>query len=81
MNRKKRILFCTEATSLNTGYAGYSREILSYLHSTNKYEIAELGAYAPRDARSEFPWTFFGNMPLDSDSDDSKKIYQSSTSN
>lgn len=81
MNRKKRILFCTEATSLNTGYAGYSREILSYLHSTNKYEIAELGAYAPRDAQSEFPWTFFGNMPLDSDSDDAKKIYQSSTSN
>ncbi len=29
--RKKRIIFCTEATFLNTGYSTYTREILNYL--------------------------------------------------
>jgi len=32
--RKKRILFCGEATYLNTGYATYLREIISRLYST-----------------------------------------------
>lgn len=63
--RKKRILFCSEATFLNTGYATYTREILNYLHSTDKYEIAELGAYAhSEDPRAkQVPWKFFGAMP------------------
>ena len=43
--RKKRILFCSEATFLNTGYATYTREILKYLHGTGKYEIAEMASY------------------------------------
>lgn len=59
--RKKRILFCSEATFLNTGYATYTREILRYLYGTGKYEIAELGAYAtPEDPRSnDIPWDFY----------------------
>lgn len=62
--RKKRILFCTEATFLNTGYATYSREILKYLYNTGKYEIAELAAYAQdNDYRSNAPWRFYGVMP------------------
>lgn len=62
--RKKRILFCTEATYLNTGYATYSREILNYLYSTNKYEIAEYAAYGhDNDPKSNAPWRFFGVIP------------------
>jgi len=59
--RKKKILFCSEATFLNTGYATYTREIMSYLNSTNKYELAELGCYAsPEDKRSlSIPWKFY----------------------
>lgn len=59
--RKKRILFCSEATYLNTGYATYTREILKYLSETNKYEIAELAAYGqPDDPRiSSIPWKFY----------------------
>lgn len=62
---KKKILFCSEATFLNTGYATYTREILNYLHSTNKYEIAELGSYAhSQDNRAKnIPWKFYGVMP------------------
>lgn len=60
--RKKRILFCSEATFLNTGYATYTREILNYLYSTQKYELAELASYGePNDPRAKnIPWTFFG---------------------
>tara|TARA_B110000211_G_C14093093_1_gene560571 strand:- start:8451 stop:10100 length:1650 start_codon:yes stop_codon:yes gene_type:complete len=63
--RKKRILFCTEATFLNTGYATYTREMLKYLHSTDKYELAELAAYGePNDVRAkDTPWKFYGVMP------------------
>ncbi len=63
--RKKKILFCSEATFLNTGYATYTREMLNYLQSTNKYELAELGAYAENnDPRAVgIPWKFYGATP------------------
>lgn len=63
--RKKRILFCSEATFLNTGYSTYAREILNYLHSTGKYELAELASYGERnDSRANgLPWKFYGVMP------------------
>lgn len=67
--RKKRILFCSEATFLNTGYATYTREILNYLNSTGKYELAELASYAHvNDPRaSEIPWKFYGVIPAPED--------------
>jgi len=63
--RKKRILFCSEATFLNTGYATYTREILRYLYATGKYDIAELASYGERnDPRaSQIPWQYYGVMP------------------
>lgn len=63
--RKKRILFCSEATFLNTGYATYTREILNYLHGTGKYEIAEMASYGQRnDPRAvNIPWKYYGVSP------------------
>ena len=63
--RKKRILFCSEATFLNTGYATYTREILNYLHGTGKYEIAEMSSYGQRnDPRAaNIPWQYYGVSP------------------
>ena len=61
--RKKRILFCSEATFLNTGYATYTREILNYLYGTNKYEIAEFASYGHAggdDRAKDIPWKFYG---------------------
>lgn len=78
--RKKRILFCSEATFLNTGYATYTREILKYLHGTGKYDIAELGAYAHTDderAKST-PWKFYGVMPHPSAPKEEHDKYNSS---
>ena len=53
--RKKRVLFCSEATYLNTGYATYAREVLSRLHASGKYEIAEFASYGKDgDPRNNF---------------------------
>ena len=66
---KKKILFCSEASYLNTGYATYSREILRRLHASGKYEIAEFASYGkdgdPRIA--SIPWRFYPNTPADDD--------------
>jgi glycosyltransferase involved in cell wall biosynthesis len=63
--RKPRILFCSEATFLHTGYATYTREILKYLYSTEKYEIAELASYGEVDdpRAKDIPWKFYGVSP------------------
>lgn len=81
--RKKRILFCSEATFLNTGYATYTREILNYLHSTGKYELAELASYGERnDPRSKgIPWKFYGVAPPSNASEEEKRKYASVPTN
>jgi len=63
--KKPKILFCSEATFLNTGYAIYAREVLKYLHSTGKYELAELACYGEKnDPRGlSLPWKYYGVSP------------------
>ena len=63
--RPLRILFCTEATYLKTGYATYYREVISRLFSTGKYSIAELASYGDENSQEakSVPWLFFGNLP------------------
>jgi glycosyltransferase involved in cell wall biosynthesis len=81
--RKKRILFCSEATFLNTGYATYTREILNYLNSTNKYIIAELAAYGtPEDPRaSQIPWKYYpAALPNDA-SEEERRHFSSQPTN
>ena len=80
---KKRILFCTEATFLNTGYSTYTREILNYLMSTNKYELAEMAAYGTdNDPRAkDIPWKFYGVMPPENASKEEKDKYNSVPTN
>jgi len=81
--RKKRVLFCSEATFLNTGYSTYTREILNYLYSTNKYELAELASYGEQgDPRaSNIPWKFYGVIPNNNASKEEKEAYHSSPTN
>lgn len=68
---RSKILFNTEATFLGTGYGVYGHQVLTRLHNTGKYEIAELGSFSQSDdARiSQIPWKFFpverGDNPLD----------------
>ncbi len=73
MTRKPRILWLGEATYLNTGYGVYGNEVLSRLHTTGKYEIAEVGVYghfADKRANS-IPWTYYGCLP-DTQADNAK---------
>lgn len=81
--RKKRILFCSEATFLNTGYATYTREVLNYLHSTGKYELAEMASYGERnDPRARgIPWGFYGVSPPKDASEEEKQKYMSMATN
>lgn len=65
--RKPRILMVNESSFLHTGYAVYGNEVLSRLHNTGKYEVAELGCYGKRDDPRAFtmPWKHFFNIPED----------------
>jgi len=62
---KKKILFLGEASPLMTGFATYWREVLSRIHATEEFEIAEYGSYmAPNDPRGQkLPWKFYGALP------------------
>ena len=46
MQNKKRILFVTESHKLASGFGTYAKEILTRIHATGKYEIAEFACYA-----------------------------------
>tara|TARA_B100001094_G_C18193416_1_gene808904 strand:- start:5352 stop:7022 length:1671 start_codon:yes stop_codon:yes gene_type:complete len=81
MTRKPKILMATEASFLSTGFANYTRELLTRLHATNKYEIAEFSAYGhvndPQDAK--IPWIYYPNAVRPQDS--RHKQYMSSADN
>lgn len=67
MTSKKRILWCSEASHLSTGYAVYSREVLMRLHRSDKYEIAELACYCPdgHPYIQSRPWKIYPIVPQD----------------
>tara|TARA_B100002019_G_scaffold133692_1_gene114984 strand:+ start:3615 stop:5270 length:1656 start_codon:yes stop_codon:yes gene_type:complete len=66
---KLKILMCSEASFLSSGFATYTREILNRLYATNKYEIAEFASYShvndPRD--KDIPWRLYANAVRDDD--------------
>ena len=72
---------CSEASFLSSGFATYTKEILSRLHQTNKYHIAEFASYATvNDSRDkDIPWRFYANAVKDDDP--RYKEYMSRTEN
>ncbi len=76
---KKKILCCTEASFLSTGYATYGLEVQKRLNSTGKFELAELAAFGhPSDQRQlTLPWKYYGNLP----DDENKGDYQANPAN
>lgn len=60
---KLKILMCSEASFLSSGFAVYAKELLSRLHATGKYEIAEFASYGnvndPRDV--SIKWKYYAN--------------------
>ena len=73
---KKRVLFVSEASYINTGYATYSREVLKRLNATNKYELAEFSVYGSIDHkdRGTIPWRNYPNLP-EPDNQEQNEVY------
>jgi glycosyltransferase involved in cell wall biosynthesis len=82
MSRKKKILFISEAAYLNTGYAKYSKEVISRIYRTGKYDIAEFSIYgnAEDPRRSSIPWKNYANMP-DVNNQDQVQAYNANPTN
>jgi len=61
----KKVLMVNEFSQLSTGYSVYGREVLSRLHDSGKYEIAELAEYAHKDDPriKNVPWKVYPNLP------------------
>lgn len=74
---KKRVLFVSEFTGLNTGYSVYTNELMKRLYATGKYELAELACYCPTDFHGlkDIPWKVYPNLPSN---DQERAIYESS---
>ena len=66
---KLKILMCSEASFLSSGFGTYTKELLTRLHNTNKYTIAEFASYGfvndPRD--TSIDWIYYANAVKDND--------------
>lgn len=56
---KKRIMMCTESSHIGSGFGNYTRNVLSRLYDTNKYEIAELSCYRDSSIPKTEPWKVY----------------------
>ena len=60
---------CAESSHLGSGFGNYTKNVLSYLYHTGKYEIAELSCYRDTDVPKTEPWKIYpvavkSNHPL-----------------
>tara|TARA_A100001201_G_scaffold143746_1_gene147168 strand:- start:5057 stop:6724 length:1668 start_codon:yes stop_codon:yes gene_type:complete len=78
--RRKKILMCTEAHWLPTGYSVYTKEVLRRLSRNPNFEIAELACYVTQEEADtqNVPWRVIGNQPIKNGPD--WEIYKSSPS-
>ena len=78
--RRKKILICTEAHWLPTGYSVYTKEVLGRLSRNPNFEIAELACYVTQEEADtqNVPWRVIGNQPIKNVPD--WEIYKSSPS-
>lgn len=60
---KKRLFIANDSSFIPSGYGVYGKEILSRLHNSGKYEVAELGCYATESDNRihNIPWKFYPN--------------------
>lgn len=66
---KLKILMCSEASFVHSGFGIYNKELLTRLHNTGKYEIAEFASYGfvndPRDV--SIHWKYYANAVREGD--------------
>ena len=63
--QRKKILFCSEASFMPTGYSVYTREVLSRLNRNPNFEVAELACYCDPSHHhvSDCDWKVYPNQP------------------
>tara|TARA_R100000278_G_scaffold29947_1_gene27581 strand:- start:26107 stop:27732 length:1626 start_codon:yes stop_codon:yes gene_type:complete len=74
---KKRIMMLTESGHIMSGFGNYTRNVLSRLHNTGKYEIAELSCYRDKNVPKTEAWKVYPNVPT---GEESEKKYRGITS-
>lgn len=81
MTKKKRLFIANDSSFLDTGYGVYGKELLTRLHNSGKYEVAELGcySYAGQEQIKSIPWKFYPNAVLSNDN--RFDAYRSNTAN
>lgn len=69
MKTKKKVFICNDSSFLSSGYGVYGKELLTRLHNSGKYEVAELGCYADinNPKIKNIPWKFYPNAVVNSD--------------
>ena len=63
MPRKKKILIHSNHCKMLTGFGKHKKNLLKYLHKTDKYEIIELSNAKHKDEVSNMPWKTYGTLP------------------
>ena len=65
--RKKKIVIQTDWCLSKTGFGRAAKELLSYLHNTNKYEIVHYccGIQNGNPILNKTPWRSIGSIPTD----------------
>jgi len=84
MTKKTRILIANDYSGLGTGYGVYGKELLTRLHATGKYEIAEIACYATVTMAEDFkkyPWKIYPNSPGPEDSQEAKDTFGKNPTN
>ena len=74
----KKVLILSESSNLASGFGTYAKEVISRLHSTGKYDIAEFASYGSPEAGKSVPWKFYSNTPT---TDEQKKLYEQTQHN
>lgn len=65
--RKKRVLLVTEFSQLNTGFSVMANDLLTEMHKSGKYEIAEMASYVDKNHPGirQVPWKVYPVVPTD----------------
>ena len=78
MSDKKRILLVSEFSLLNTGFSVMAYDVLSRLHKSGKYEVAELASYVSDDDPRihQLPWKVYPVIPSNSKKEEMERYHR-----
>jgi glycosyltransferase involved in cell wall biosynthesis len=78
MTEKKRVLLVSEFSLLNTGFSVMNHDLLSTLHNSDEYEVAEFSSYVSDDDPriKKLPWKVYPVIPSDSKKEEKAQYNQ-----